>query len=472
LQAAVNAAEPYQTIKLYSGTYQEQVTITKDLTILGTAVNGGGPPTVQAPSTMAADPLCSVVPPPVKSTVLTVTVYPTTVNQGASLIWVATGMAPKDVVQVWVNKIQLVYKPSLTASASGNVWGYFVVGTSVPLGTATLKVTDMMTGRSAKANFTVTANSSTNKCYYPPNYIMRDIVSIGNSANVKMSNLIITGPGTNMTSGISLYQHASLTLINSEITKTEGTDSSNAIGLQVGANSTLGVGMSEVGYATLTNVNINQYSYLGIMVGGIGSSLTVTGGTISGSAGGQVGILVQNNATATVTGATVQFNTYGIIVYDASASITKDKVSGSTWPAGAAGGGSNIETKNQGIGIYLSNAGVLPNSEPSIVEGNTITSSDVGIYAYDTNGINKLTIASNKLTEQNLTSPTYYGVVLRDSNLTLYGNTFKGGLYGVAVVADNQNTGVTLASNNFSGQKIGSLLTWALPPRQVTVNLK
>jgi parallel beta-helix repeat protein len=472
LQAAIDAASPSQTISLYSGTYQEQVIITKDLRIVGTKVGGEGFPIIQAPPTLAADPLCSVVPQPVESTVLSVTVYPTTINQGAALIWVATGVTPKGVVQVWVNNIQLVYKPSLTASASGIVWGYFIVGTAVPVGTATLKVTDVTTGKSATANFDVTLNSLTNKCYYPPSYIMRDIVSIGNSASVKISNVIISGPSTNITSGISLYQHASLILTNSEITMISGTDANNGIGLQVGANSSLGIGMSEVGYATLANVNINQYSYLGIMVGGYGSSLNVAGSSISGSASGQVGILVQDLASATISGDTVQFNTYGIIVYNASASITKNKVSDSTWPVGSAGGGSNLETGYQGVGIYLSNAGALPTLTPSVVEGNTIKSSDIGIYAYDTNGINSQTIASNQITEQSPAGPTYYGVVLRDSNLTLYGNSFKGGLYGVAVVADSQNTGVTLWKNNFSYQKTGSLLTWALPPYQVTVNLK
>jgi parallel beta-helix repeat protein len=107
------------------------------------------------------------------------------------------------------------------------------------------------------------------------------------------------------------------------------------------------------------------------------------------------------------------------------------------------------------------------NCEPSIVKGNTITSSDIGVYASDTNGVSNLTIASNTLA-----SPAYYGVVLRDSNLTLSGNTFNGGLYGVAVVADSQNTGATLSRNSFSGQKTGSLFTWALSRYQVTVDLK
>ena len=286
-----------------------------------------------------------------------------------------------------------------------------------------------------------------------------DIVDIsGPKVSVGMTDVVVSGPGPggcwSIEFGIFVYGGASLTLKDSQITKIEDTPFSgcqNGVALQAGWSTALGAPVEEVGSATLVNVNINNYQKNGITVDGAGSMLTMSGSTVTGAGpqatNGQNGVQISEGANANIRGSTI---------------------SGDIWTATAQQNpgypsGPNIETELQSPCVLFYYGG-----DSTVLRGNTFTACDAGIDAFATNSGPGMSISKNRFVD-----PTWYGAILQDSNMTLTGNRFVGGFYGVAVVADAYGSGTTttgtLVGNIFHGQTDGPVLTMALPGYMATV---
>jgi parallel beta-helix repeat protein len=247
------------------------------------------------------------------------------------------------------------------------------------------------------------------------------LVEIGSGATVDMSSLTLTGPGPS--AGIYVVGGATANVTGTTITSMRQNPLN---GVQTGRGILVGsTGQSQVGHAVITNCTITDYQKSGIVTGGTGTTVTITGNTITGV--GPTPLIAQN----------------GIQITDGTtAQVSNNTVTGNQFTG--ASSGADPTANVQSIGILMLGSGA--------VAGNTVSGNDVGIA---NNG------AGNTITGNTVQSNNFEGILLAAGSATVSNNTIAANNIGVAVVAvagDTANAQGTIISNNISNNGNGGLV--------------
>ena len=235
------------------------------------------------------------------------------------------------------------------------------------------------------------------------------------SNNVQIDNLKIdgmgVGNGNNRIVGIGVNNGGG-TIDHVTITRVRNNPLD---GVQAGVGILDNNGDSVARSITITNNIINDFQKNGMTLNGAGLTATVTGNTITGA--GDTGITAQNGIQLSGGAAgTISNNTISNIAY--------------TGPSFSA------------AGILLSGA-----SGTTSISGNTITATQVGIYASGSNS----NISNNTITGDN--AVTDWAVFIDSATSTISGNTIHGADYGIDVY--NTTAKAKISNNNLTGNGIG-----------------
>ena len=256
------------------------------------------------------------------------------------------------------------------------------------------------------------------------------IVDISNGAIVSLSNLTVTGPGSapcgpgSLYGGIFVVGGATLNLHSATVTKIHDTPK----GFCFPNGSAIRVGKpfpSSDGHATIHNVDVSEYQENGILVLGSGSTATIFDNTITGF--GPVPGLINGGVNVAVGG---------------SATIINNKISQNNCTSvGLLSCGRDPISQQQGAGIAVSG----PSVGKSVMSGNEILTSDVGIYLYG---------GASTVTKNRIANSRFFGIVLQDANYTVSRDNISGGEIGVGVVADTIDTVGTLVDENITATSL------------------
>lgn len=262
----------------------------------------------------------------------------------------------------------------------------------------------------------------------PGSFGVRVIVDINKGATVAMSDLTVTGPGSgtcglgSLSAGVFVVEGATLDLYSAAVTHIHDTPAAACfpfgVGIRVGA--ILGPVLGSAGHATIHDVNISDYQTDGISVLSHGSTATISDNTISGQ------------------GHTSGFNTNGVAIFRAIATVTNNIVSGNycTLPAGC---GPDLINDTQSTGISPG-----PGADPgTVIVHNEVTNNDVGIYVA---GVGCCHIARNRISDNKL-----FGLVIQDGSNTASNDSISGGMIGIGVLATTVDTVATLRNERISG---------------------
>ena len=250
------------------------------------------------------------------------------------------------------------------------------------------------------------------------------IVDINKGASVSLSNLTVTGPGSapcgvgSLYGGIFVVEGARLYLNSATVTKIHDTPKSFCF--PSGSAIRIGNLISD-GHATIHNVKINEYQENGILVLGLSSTAAIFNNTITGF-GVAPGLI--NGGISVARGG--------------SATITHNKISQNycTSVVGLDCGRDPIN-QAQAAGIGISD----PSSGTSVIDGNEVSASDVGIYLYG---------GAATVTENRISDSRFFGIVLQNANYTVSHDEISGGEIGVGVVADSVDTVGTLVAEKIT----------------------
>jgi parallel beta-helix repeat protein len=258
------------------------------------------------------------------------------------------------------------------------------------------------------------------------------VVEVNNGATVSLSNLTIAGPGPGGcgTLHYGVFVGGGATLNVSDTTVDNIRD--NAVsGCQNGVSIRIGsAALGQVGHATIKNTTVTNYQKGGIVIDGAGTTATVTDNFVQPYLADHVitaanGIQVSRGAVATVTG-----------------NIIKDNLC-DTVPGGCVG--SDPLTRVTSAGVLLYNSG-----DGTIISDNEISNNDIGIYNYTT--------GTTTINGNNIFNNRFEGIFLDQGNSMVTGNTITGSLIGVAGVSFNGNTANsqgTLSGNTITGNDVG-----------------
>jgi parallel beta-helix repeat protein len=205
--------------------------------------------------------------------------------------------------------------------------------------------------------------------------------------------------------GNSNLNISNCSIVNIQLKPLRGTNT--GFGIAVGSD-------TETGQATVTNCIIVSYQKAGIVATGASSRLTATGNVLTGLAeaglDAQNGIQVGGGAVATLR----------------SNTATNNRFSGP-------GSGPDIFNNTQSAGILL-----LGSGNGTVVEGNTVTGNDIGIYS-NPNG-------TATLTGNQVNNNRFEGLLAEQGTTTVSQNTFTGSAVAVDLVAFNATSGATANS--------------------------
>jgi parallel beta-helix repeat protein len=249
------------------------------------------------------------------------------------------------------------------------------------------------------------------------------IVRISDGAHVKMSGLTLTGPTQCFAaSGVAVVKGATLDLRNSRITLIEPADLACPItfrssGIVIGLPFFIQIdGEAEggsIGHGTVTHVAFDRYITTGVAVlgplAGSTSTATIENNVMTGGTPfevlGQAGVTVSFASVARVTGNTIR----GMV-------------------CSAPGCGGDPMTEFQ-------SAGIAGNSNPlgTVIEKNTISDNDVGIYLFGSDGC-------CRTSKNTLTDNRFFNIVIQDGTNETEQNKISGGEVGIGVVADFVDT--------------------------------
>jgi parallel beta-helix repeat protein len=246
------------------------------------------------------------------------------------------------------------------------------------------------------------------------------LVQIGGGATVNMSNLTLEGPGPS--TGIYVVGGATANVTGTTIDKMRQ-DPLN--GVQTGRGILVGsTGQSQVGHATITDCTITDYQKSGIVTGGTGTTVIITGTTVTGV--GPTTLIAQNGIQITE-GTTAQ--------------VSNNTVTGNEFTGTNSGPDPTANVQSVGILIFGG----------SSFTGNTVSGNDVGIDNLATG-----TAISGNTAQAN----RFVGILLRSGTAAVSNNTVTGNNIGVAVVAkagDAVNAQGTLISNNITNDGNGGV---------------
>jgi Right handed beta helix region len=249
------------------------------------------------------------------------------------------------------------------------------------------------------------------------------IVRSTDGAHVRMSGLTVTGPTPCFAvSGVVAVKGSTLHLSDAHVTLIYPEDLNCPIafrssGVVIGLPAFIVIdGEAEGGsiaHGTVTGVAIDQCLTTGIAVlgpfDGPPSTATITDNVITGG----VPFATPGQAGVTVSFASV-------------ARVTDNTISDTVCTAPECGRDPITEFQSVGIG---------GNSNPpgTVIEGNTVSGSDVGIYLFGSDGCCRT--RDNRLTDNR-----FFGIVIQDGRNETAENRISGGEVGIGVVADAVDT--------------------------------
>ncbi len=257
----------------------------------------------------------------------------------------------------------------------------------------------------------------------------KNIVTIsGGSTTVDFSGLTVAGPGPSgcgsINTGIFVRDGATADIHDNTISDIRDEPLSgcqNGIGIYVGRNA-----FSTTGTATITNNTVSDYQKGGITIDNAGSSGIITGNTVAG------------------VGATPQIAQNGIqISRGATGSITGNSVSGNECDYSSCGADLLNDTQSVGILLYGPAAG-------TIIANNAVSDNDIGVYNLFTDG--------SSITENEVTTNRYEGIILDEGSATVETNYVQGGNYGIVAVSYSgaaADSAGTLSCNRVTGAASG-----------------
>jgi parallel beta-helix repeat protein len=234
------------------------------------------------------------------------------------------------------------------------------------------------------------------------------VVDVQGATGVNILWLSITGRVNGLKAGVLVDQSGQAQIQNdtiSNIGDATYNSSQDGVGVLVGGLTTV---PGAVGSANVFNDTISGYQKAGVVANNIGSFLNVDNNTITGLGGAnfaQYGIQVSNSATGDA-----QFNT-----------ITGNKFSNTTGTFSAA--------------ILLIHTGMISGPDATggySVEGNSVSSNDVGIWSFDS--------AASHIFNNSAFNNIYYGIALDSLDGT-------------------GNTAVSVEHNHTYGNMIGMFLS-------------
>jgi parallel beta-helix repeat protein len=263
----------------------------------------------------------------------------------------------------------------------------------------------------------------------PDTFGQNVLVEVNNAATVNITNLTIQGPNPKINSGILVVGGATANVTGTMILHiNQGTNNfgnQTGRGIQVGSTSFT---PPQVGHATITNCTIADYQKTGIVTGGAGTSITITGTTVTGV--GPNSLIAQNGIQ---------------ISAGTAAQLSNNTVSGNEFTGSNSGPDPTMNTQSVGIFNF---------SDGSSFTGNTDFGNDEGIFNANS-GTVATTISGN--TVQN---NRFQGIILTGGTATVSNNTITGNNIGVALRAssgDAVNAQGTLVSNNITNNGNGGL---------------
>ena len=256
----------------------------------------------------------------------------------------------------------------------------------------------------------------------------RSILTILNAANVDISDVYITGPGTepcnsptSLQEGVLIVQNAALTMSSGGITDMHAGSISGSCSLSGRSTSGVRAGLRNGGVdgrplsgrLTMTGVSVSGYTGDGIVVRGFGSTGAITRNRITGPGSGTLalpnGVEVLAGAIATLSDNTISNN-----LCDLPAICGPDPIG------------------------QVQSAGILVASRPgTAITHNQLTNNDIGTYLIFAGGC--CSDSGNTLTNNR-----YFGAAIQDGDNALSNDSIVGGQVGVAVVADSEDTTGTL----------------------------
>lgn len=190
-----------------------------------------------------------------------------------------------------------------------------------------------------------------------------------------------------------------------------------------------GLGILYVGGATgeVINTQVSSYQKGGIVIKGAGTSVTVSGDTVTGL--GPVPYIAQNG---------VEFAS------GATGSVTDSTIQGNSYTGLGSGRDYITETQSCGILLFGSNNNVQ-------VLNNNVLDNDIGACIVGTSGIVSpaVTVSNNQFTSN---TEQYYGIIFDTVNGISSNNLISNSLVGVmAITSSSANTIVTSRNDQFSG---------------------
>lgn len=315
------------------------------------------------------------------------------------------------------------------------------------------------------------------------------VVEIGNHATVQISELTVrvteqcmvsNGIGVATGGGVGVRGNSTLRVWDVQLVAfgpypdlnqpciTHGSPGMLSFGraISIGLDDGTGVGTSlqVEGHGWIEQVQTQGFDIFSISVGGVrgpsGSTATIEHNVVRVGPGpytAAYGIVVYGVSTVSdnlVTGEAGSDG--GIAVVDTSAIVTGNSVRNFictsapfpiTPPCGV-----DPFFDDQDLGIFL--AGITPGT---MVEHNSIDRVDAGILVEGPG-------APAVITHNSITASTYYGLDLIDANQTFRDDAVVGGLYAIAVGAENANTTAVLAHDTLQGFTDGLALLEANYP--------
>jgi parallel beta-helix repeat protein len=252
----------------------------------------------------------------------------------------------------------------------------------------------------------------------------------GGGLTVNINNLTIQGPNPMITAGIFIAGGATANVTGTAINQIN--QGAANFGVQGVRGILVGSSAGGPGQATITNCIVTNYQKTGIVTGGTGTTVAITGTTVTG-----VGSMSPLAALTAQNGIQISAGT--------TAQLSNNTVSGNEFTG--MNSGPDPTMNQQSVGIFNF-------SDGSSFTGNTVFGNDEGIFNANT-GTTASTISGNTV-ENN----RFQGIILTGGTATVSNNTITGNNIGVALRAssgDTLNALGTLVSNNIANNGNGGL---------------
>ncbi len=253
------------------------------------------------------------------------------------------------------------------------------------------------------------------------------LVEIGGSATVNLTALTLEGPGPS--AGIYVVGGATANVTGTTIDKMRNNPLD---GVQTGRGILVGsTSQSQVGHATITGCTITEYQKGGIVTGGNGTTVTISGNTITGV--GPTPLIAQNGIQ--------------ISPGTTTAVVSNNTVSGNQFTGMTSGPDPTTDVQSAGILNFI---------DSSSITGNTVFGNDLGIFSTNSGTTSTGSTISGNIMQSN----RFEGIVLGEGTATVSNNTITGNNIGVAVLAssgETTNAVGTLVSNNITNNGNGGL---------------